>query len=141
MNHYQLFENKSYNDKINVQSNLAGRTHYFNEDSMKFHKSKILYSTITDGGLLLGVIESYAVDMYNNTRAFRPVIFDVFGDIVNERLSLEEGLKTKDQAKELMREQLDSINAKKVTMKGIKDARKWHDHKLRNLRTVMRLIK
>ena len=141
MNHYQLFENKSYIAKVNVQHNLEGRTPYFDENGMKFHKSKILYSTITDKGLLLAVIESYAVDMHNTKRAFRPVIFDVFGDIVNERLSLEDGLKTKDQAKKLMWEQLNNINAKKVTMQGIKDARKWHDHKLRNLRTVMKLIK
>ena len=137
---FNLFENKSYNDKINVQSNLAGRTHYFGDQEMKCFSSKILYSTIKNGGLLIGVVESYSADMHNTKRLFRPVIFDVFGNVVNERLNSENGLKTKDQAKKLMWESLDNMNGKKITMAAIKQERSWHDHKLRMLRQQMKGI-
>jgi hypothetical protein len=113
-----LYENKSSNPKWNAQANLEGRTHYVDDDTLRFHKARILSTAITDGGLLFALVESYAVDPDNRQRAFRPVIFDVFGNVV-VRLKIEDGYKTSKQAITAMWDALNAISAIETTEKGV----------------------
>jgi hypothetical protein len=93
-----LFTDKSSYPKPNAQLNLAGRTHYADDDTLRCFHAKILESNIVGGGAFFYIIESAALDMNNTKRGFRYVLFDVFGTTI-ARPKLEESFRTKDQAK------------------------------------------
>lgn len=113
-----LYTSKSSYPKAEAQRNLEGRTHYADDDTLRFHRARILSTAITDGGLLFALVESYAVGPDNRQRAFRPVIFDVFGN-VKSRPFFEDGFKTSKQAVSSMWDILNSLDAFDVTEEGI----------------------
>lgn len=128
-----LYTEKSSNPKWNAQANLEGRTHYVDDDTLRFHKSRISTTAITDGGLLFALVESYAVDPDNRQRAFRPVIFDVFGN-VKSRPGLEGGYTTSKKAIAAMWDLLNSLDALAVTEEGIKHYQRCVDTDIKVLR-------
>lgn len=120
---YFRFEDKSYDDKRNAQVNLQGRTHYVDDDTLKYHKSRILKCHITDNGLLLAIVESYQAT-FDGKRLFRPVIFNMLGGVV-DRVTGTGGYKTKQQAIKAMWESLDAIDAVQETKQAFEHHRKW----------------
>lgn len=80
----KLFCHESGDPKYNAQRNLDGRTHYVEDDTLRWHKARITSSgQLGDSwGLLFRITESVALDMHNRSRGFRCVIFDVFGTTV-----------------------------------------------------------
>lgn len=118
MNFPDLFRVYTHNHRHNAQRNLEGRTHYVDDATLRYHKSRILTSHVTDNGLLFAIVESYAVDPDNHKRAYRPVIFDVFGTVI-ERPDLNDGFRTGDQARREMWARLNKIDAKAHTLAAI----------------------
>lgn len=110
----ELYRDQTGNPLWMAQRNLAGRTHYVDDDTLRFHKSRVLSCHITDGGLLLAIITSDAADYAGATREFRPVIFDVFGTVI-ERPKLGEGYKTRAQASKAMWAALNALDAPTIT--------------------------
>ncbi len=103
------FRQESGDPKYNAQRNLSGRTHYVDDDTLRFHKSRICSTSHLCGGLLFRVTCSDALDMHNTKRGFRSVVFDVFGTTVS-RPSLENAHKTSAQAiKASQNEELDLV--------------------------------
>lgn len=47
------YTNKSSNAKSNAQENLKGRTHYAEDDTLKFFKARIVSSAADQNGLFL----------------------------------------------------------------------------------------
>lgn len=131
-----LYQDKSCYPKNNAQYNLEGRTHYVDDDTLRFHKSRILSTYITDGGLIFALVESYAVDMHNTQRAFRPVIFDIFGNVI-ERPKLEDGFKTSKKATEAMWDALNNIDAISITENGITQYQDQVNREIQYLREDM----
>lgn len=122
----QLYKNESSNPKTNAQRNLCGRTYYVDDDTLRFHKSRIISARPTDSGLLFAIVTSDALDYENRRRGFRYVIFDVFGTVVS-RCRLEDARRTSEQATKDMWREIDKINADAVTRTGIDNARKHFD--------------
>ena len=112
------YTNQSSNPKWNAQRNLTGRTHYVDEDTLKFHKSRVLHTYVVDNGLFFALVESVALDMNNRSRGFRFVIFDLFGTIL-ERPNLEATYSTTNKACKAMWAALDGLDAVAVTSEGI----------------------
>jgi hypothetical protein len=75
----ELFEDKSNDPKRNAQQNLNGRTHYVDDDTMRFFGSRIVSASPTDDGLFFKIVESVATEYDKSRRGFRVVIFDLFG--------------------------------------------------------------
>jgi len=123
----KLFTNISNNAKYNAQRNLESITHYVDDESLKFHKSRVISSHVSNQGMIFSIVESYAIDMNNTRRAFRPVIFNVCGNVIYSA-ELENGFKTSSQALKSMREELNKINALKETKKAIKNHLKWEKY-------------
>ena len=92
------FHSESSTPKYNAQRNLSGRTHYVEDDTLRWHKSKVLSAQDEADGLLFWIAESAALDMHNTKRGFRYVVFDVFGTCIN-RPGLEECTTTRAQAR------------------------------------------
>lgn len=135
-----LYENNSYNSINNALNELEDRTHYYSASTRKYHGSNVVYATITDKGLLMATVEKYSVDYNHTKKRFRPVIFDIFGSIVNERLDLEGGFTNKDKAVDCMWSQLEKLNAKKITREGIRNHQENIKRDIKNLRAQLKDI-
>ena len=134
-----LYRNESSNPKWNAQRNLEGRTHYVDDDTLRFHHARILTTAVTDGGLLFALVESYAADMNNTTRLFRPVIFDIDGNVI-ERNSLDEGFKTSKHATNAMWELLNNIDAVAVTNEAIERFQDNAAHEVAGMRRELQAV-
>jgi hypothetical protein len=97
----KLFENHYDNAVGNAQRNLMGRTHYVDPDTLRYHKSRVVYAKASSSGLLFYLITSDALDMQNTKRGFRYAIFDLFGRCL-ARVELKDAFRTKRQAEMAM---------------------------------------
>lgn len=118
-----LYRNESSNPKWNAQRNLNGRTHYVDDDTLRFYKSRILYCHITENGLLLALVESCAADPENRKRVYRPVVFDVFGHVIHKP-DFEHSFSKSKKAHAAMWDALNTIDAKAHTLKAINEQEK-----------------
>lgn len=136
----QLYRNESSDPKINAQRNLCGRTHYVDDDTLRFHKSRVLSARHTDGGLLFAIVTSDAADFEGKSRVFRYTIFDVFGTVI-DRPSLENGFRNSEKATAAMWDKLNSLNAAEITLAAIEKSLRDHASAMAELRiTVGKLI-
>ncbi len=135
-----LYRNESSNAKTNAQRNLCGRTHYVDDDTLRWHKSRVLSTRCVDGGLLFAIITSDALDMNNTRRGFRYVIFDVFGDTL-ARPDLKQAFLTSAKAEEAMWAELNKIDAPAVTLAAIERSEAYYAKEMQRMReTVAALI-
>lgn len=98
--HVRPFQHESCDTKYDAQRNLRGRTHYCDEDTLKFHHSRITGGHIEHSGLVYVLTTSDALDMHNTRRGFRSVVFDVFGTVLS-RPDLEHASNTSHQAQKV----------------------------------------
>ena len=117
----KLYEDKSGSATRNAQLNLMGRSHYVDPDTLRFHKSKVLKTVVTDNGLLLALVESYAADYEETDRRFRGVIFDICGGVI-VRPKLMDGSRTRRAAEKLMWKALNGLDAVSLTLQAIDKA-------------------
>lgn len=115
------FQNMYMRPKADAQHNLRGRSFYVDDDTLKYHKARVLNCAPACDGLAYWIIESYAVDYENRSRAFRSVVFDICGNIVH-RIALDEGYKTEKAARKALDAFLESFDAVSHT----KGALEWH---------------
>lgn len=99
-----LFECKSCDPKYNAQRNLQGRSYFVADESLFFHKSKVLSSQAFAGGLLFKVTESSSLDWNGTKRGVRVHVFDIFGthvwgpDLENAKSRREQAERLFDEA-------------------------------------------
>lgn len=129
-----LYRNESSYPKVNAQRNLCGRTHYVDDDTLRFHKSRILSTHITDNGLLFALVESMSLDMNHTKRGYRYVIFDVFGTVVDgTRVELKDAFKSSKAATKAMWAALNGLDARKITTDAIASADRHHAMEMQQL--------
>jgi len=80
-----LYTCKSSYPEYDAPRNLMGKTHYVDPDTLKGFGARILNAGDAADGLLYWLVES--VKSRPNAGAYtrRAVIFDVFGEVLNER--------------------------------------------------------
>ena len=71
--------------KQNAQQNLRGKTHYVDDETLRYHHARILGARAICDGLFFKIIESVSLDMRNTRRSFRVVVFDLFGAVVERQ--------------------------------------------------------
>ena len=123
-----LYRNESDYPKANAQVNLAGRTHYVDDATLKGFYSRIISARHTDGGLLFAIVTSDARDYQNKARGFRYVIFDLFGTVVERNPDSvdREYFTSSARAEKAMWEALNAMDAVAITRAAIDNAAKWH---------------
>ena len=136
---WNLYRNESSDPKRNAQRNLMGRTHYVDDDTLRFHKSRVISARHTDNGLLFAIVTSDALDMNGSKRGFRFAIFDVFGTMV-QRPDLEHAARTSEQATKWMWAALNNLDAIKITREAIVRQRAEFETELRNLHVAVTKI-
>jgi hypothetical protein len=96
--------------KAAAQRNLAGRSHYVDDDTLRFFHARILNARPVAQGLILCLIESVAGDINNRSRGFRFVAFDIFGTVVTDHSNLDDLLRTGDKAHQAADSWLESFD-------------------------------
>lgn len=136
----KLYQNDGSSPKFNAQGNLIGRTHYVDDETLRWHKSRIISARCTDGGLLFAIVTSDALDMNNTKRGYRYAIFDLFGTVLG-RPTLEESFKSSARAEKAMWAALDAIDAVAVTTAAIERSQEDYAKEMQRLReTVAALV-
>lgn len=135
-----LYQTRHYEAKYDAQRNLQGRTHYVDDDTLRYHKSRVMSCHVIDGGLLLALVMSDALDYNNTKRGFRFVVFDVFGNVL-ERQSFDDAFKTSDAARKAMWAYLNTVDAVKVTREAMQSHAKQVKREHARLRDDMKRIK
>ena len=135
----QLYSNKASDPKHNAQRNLCGRTHYVDDDTLRWHKSRVISARHTDEGLLFAIVTSDALDMGNTRRGFRYAIFDVFGTVL-ERPDLEHAYRRSEQATKAMWDAVNNIDAKAVTIAAVDRAERNFADEMAQLRLAIAKI-
>jgi hypothetical protein len=135
-----LYRNENSDPKSNAQRNLCGRTHYVDDDALRWHKSRVVAARVTDGGLLFAITTTDALDMNNTKRGYRYVIFDVFGNTVS-RPDLEHSFRTRDACDKAMWAVLNALNAEQITYEAIGQAEKQHADSMQRLRETISQLK
>ena len=69
--------------KENAQQNLDGRTHYYDDDTLRAFNGRVLKSWHEADGLLFCALCSDSGDFRNTFRVCRVVVHDVFGEVVS----------------------------------------------------------
>jgi hypothetical protein len=121
-----LYRNESSDPKSNAQRNLSGRTHYVDDDTLRFHKSRVISARHTDGGLLFAIVTSDAKDYENRSRGFRFVVFDLFGAVIDRKI--DAWFRTSEQATKAMWAAVNALDAVQITRAGIE--REARNHKM-----------
>lgn len=134
----RLYRDESSDHKRNAQRNLMGRTHYVDDDTLRFHKSRVLSATVEAGGLLFAIIESCAATYDGSKRGFRPVIFDLFGNTLPHRRSLDNLLSSKAAAQADRDAILATLDAKQINLDSIDRQRKYHAEELDAIEKAVR---
>ena len=85
-----LYHSKYCNTaRANAQSMLIGRTHYVDDNTLRYFGARIISAQPTASGLFYRLTESVGRGSYNDKRGFRTVLFDLNGQVVY-RPSLDE---------------------------------------------------
>jgi hypothetical protein len=121
----KLYSDQSGNAALNAQNNLIGRTHYVDPNTLRFLPSRILRADAICGGLLFYIIESCALDMHNTRRGFRPVVFDLFGNVVNNRAKLEDCLSSRRSAERVLWQEVNAMDPVALNLAGLERERKY----------------
>jgi hypothetical protein len=130
------YREQSSNPLWNAQRNLCGRTHYVDDDTLRFHKSRVISARHTDNGLLFAIVTSDAKDYENKTRGFRYVIFDIFGFVVERnpaKVELE-WFKSSQKATKAMWEALNRLDAYAITRDAIDRTERHQAQEIARLR-------
>lgn len=132
-----LFGDQSSDPKYNAQRNLQGRTHYVDDDTLRWHKSRVLHARSEANGTLFVLCTSDAKNMENTERGFRYLAFDVFGSCVY-RPELQDATKTRDQARKAFdKAEIDVVAHYREALEG---QRKQHEQQAQNLSTALAAI-
>ena len=106
----RLYESRYFSNPAHyAQDQLTGRTHYVDDSTLRYFHARVIGAHDDADGLLFWIVESSARDYENNARGFRPVVFDVFGEVIF-RLDLANMVKTSDKARALYRDWLESFD-------------------------------
>jgi hypothetical protein len=106
----RLYESRYFHNPMHyAQDQLIGRTHYVDDSTLRYFHARVIGAHDDADGLLFWIVESSARDYENTARGFRPVVFDIFGEVVY-RVSLAEMVKTSDKARALYRDWLESFD-------------------------------
>ena len=66
-----LYKRESSDPKRDAQRNLCSRTHYVDDDTMRYFRSRVLSAHAVDNGLLYAIVESASGDLTPRTRIYR----------------------------------------------------------------------
>ena len=80
MANFHEFRCEYHNPKYDAQRNLAGISHYADDDTLKYFKARIVATFHEDHGLTFTIVETLPDD--SGKRVYRAVMFNIFGSTI-----------------------------------------------------------
>ena len=120
----------------------AGRTHYFEPDTLRYFHSRISRVAIAADGMALVTLESASADSNNTRRGYRVNVHDLTGRVVNDRQDVDSLIVSKTAADRAFH---DAVNACEQTARHIlaeainRETRK-HARALEDLKTARKAL-
>jgi hypothetical protein len=115
----ELFRERSGMPLNQAQRNLQGRTHYVDDATLKSFGAKVHTTHVMDDGLIFGMVESLQKGFNpEDGRVWRPVFFDLFGNIV-ARPPIEDSFDNIKQAQAEFWKLADTLDAQALTIEGV----------------------
>lgn len=88
-----------FNNATKEASSLtAGKTHYFDPDTLQYFHSRISRIAIAGDGVALVTLESASADANNTRRGYRVNVHDLTGRVINERQDVDNLITSKSAA-------------------------------------------
>lgn len=124
-----LYQSKTHYPKENAQRNMAGRSHYVDDDTLRFFHSRVLETFVIDGGLAFAIIESYRPEWGSLARRRRGVAWDIFGNELY-RPEMNAGFITTLSARNDLFKALDNLDIARITLSANDDQSQYatEDH-------------
>lgn len=94
----------------------AGRTHYFDPDTLRYFHSRISRVAIVADGMALVTLESASADANNTRRGYRVNVHDLTGRVINDRQDVDSLIVSKRTADRAFH---DAVNACEQTARHI----------------------
>ena len=110
------YEEHSCDARYNAQHNLRGRSHFVDEDTLRYFKGRVLSAYDSADGRLFVVVHSQRENWDNANRIFSYAIFDLAGSIVAGRV---QSYKTAAKARKECEEMLEQIDADQLTLDAL----------------------
>ena len=133
-NGIKLFTNEHYLPKYKAQNNLAGLTHYYDEETLKYFSARILKCSILHDGLILGTIESFANPEHGRVK--RVVFFNIFGDVVNHD-TREDFFKSSKLVEKHFLEVANSLDANQITIDALQNKANQLKRELQSIKNAL----
>ena len=141
INIYQFRTESSY-PTGDAQRNLAGRTHYASDNTLKYFKARILRGHHSSNGLFYILQESLPHPDFDMKRIRRNVVFDVFGSVVGAwREDCHTSAIKADKAYTLAKAWADSIHGAEHTAQALQAHIKRQDTNLFNAQQALNEIR
>ena len=115
-----------------AQRQLDGLTHYVDEGTLRFHKSKITAACPVRDGHLFLLVTSDALDWNNTRRGFRFALFDTSGHVVDLTFIENAHTSTK-KALEAGMEAADAADLKAIYAEMKERAERAHAYHMQNI--------
>jgi hypothetical protein len=78
----EKYSQHSYNARYNAQHNLCGRSHFVDDDTLRYFRGRVLSAYDKADGRLFVVVHSQASGFNDATRVYSYAIFDLAGSVI-----------------------------------------------------------
>lgn len=112
----EKYSQHSYNARYNAQHNLRGRSHFVDEDTLRYFRGRVLNAYASADGRLFVVVHSQRENYDNTNRIFSYAIFDLAGCVVAGRV---QSYKTATKARKHCAEMLALLDADQLTLDAL----------------------
>lgn len=120
----------------------AGKTHYFDPDTLRYFHSRVCRITIAAHGLALITLESASADMHNTRRGYRVNVHDLTGTVVNDRQDVDSLIASKRAADKAFHAACleTDANARDILAKAIERETRKHARALTELKIARKAL-
>lgn len=135
---YYPYQDYSCDAKYDAKRNLGDRTHYVDDDTLRYFDARVLHTHTPYKGLFFAMVES--VKHPNLGRVYRPVIFDVFGTVL-DRGDIEHASKRSEPATKLMWEKINALDPKAYYLEVLTSRLRGAERQMQDLMAARKLLK
>jgi hypothetical protein len=120
----------------------AGRTHYFEPDTLRYFHSRISRVAIAADGMALVTLESASADSGNTRRGYRVNVHDLTGTVVNDRQDVDSLIASKAAADKAFHAAVATadLRALEILGKAINRETSRHARALEDLKTARKAL-
>jgi len=121
----------------------AGKTHYFDPDTLKYFHSRVVRLAIAGEGMALVTLELASADPDNTRRGYRVNVHDLTGRVINERQDVDNLIASKAKAERAFHDAVNAVEqtARHILAEAIGRQTQTHARALEDLKAAARALR